>query len=442
MNYLSTNHKSEPVNLAYAILHSRAADGGLFWPARLPRIPKAFFNNFTEMSLTEIAYVVSNQLFGEAVPSGELKDIIERSFNFPLPVVQVADRLYAAELFHGPTLAFKDFGARFMARMLRSLMLSGKGKIASGEKLHVLIATTGNTGSAIANGFHNIPDVEVYVVFPRGVAGRQLEAQFTTLGDNIHALEVQGTIDDCQALVAQAYSDDDLNRRLHLSSANSVNIIRLLPQMFCYFYVMAALRRKIGTRVPVTVAIPSGNLGNVTAAVAARAMGLDIDGIIAAENANDYLTRLLATGIEPLPHRSIPTLAYACDKSMPTNMPRLRELCGCAAGVSGLRGQLSAMSFDDAAIIDGVNHCLDNYGYFVDPHTALAYQALRSGLPDGHTGLMMATGHPAKSLTAMNAITGRAIELPLQLTNFMTGRDQRIRIVPTYDSLRQILLAQ
>lgn len=441
MKYLSTNHKSQPVSLAEAILHSRADDGGLLWPEKLPHIPRAFFNNFQEMSFTEIAYVVASMFFGEELPSGELKTIIERSFNFPMPVVQVADQLYAAEQFHGPTLAFKDFGARFMARMLRILLMSGKTTVGADSKLHILIATTGNTGSAIANGFHNIENVEVYILFPRGVAGRQLESQFTTLGDNIHALEVQGTIDDCQAMVSQAFGDSELNSRIHLTSANSVNIIRLLPQMFCYFHAMAQVKSKAGNKVPVTVAVPAGNLGNVTAAVAARGMGLPIDRIIAAENANDYLTRLLATGIEPMPHRAIPTLAYACDKSSPTNMPRLREVCGCPAGVAGLRRQLTAVSYDDAAIIDGVNHCLDNYGYFIDPHTALAYQALRNNLAEDHVGLMMATGHPAKSLTAMNAITGRAVELPLQLTYFMTGRDRRKRLTPTYDALRQVLLS-
>lgn len=440
MRYLSTNNKSQPVSLAQAILRSRADDGGLFWPERFPQIPEAFFNNFSGMTFTEIAYVVSNTLFGDVLSSSELKSIIERSFNFPLPVRKVSDRLYAAELFHGPTLAFKDFGARFMARMLSSLYSSGKCDSVNGNKLHVLIATTGNTGSAVANGFRNIPGVEVYILFPRGTAERQLEAQFTTLGDNIHALEVQGSIDDCHALVAQAFADKELAAEMTMTSANSVNIVRLLPQTFCYFYAIAEIMRLEGRHVPVTVAIPAGNLGNLTAALAARAMGLKMDGIIAAENANNYLTRLLATGAERLPHRPIPTLACACDKSMPTNMPRIRQMCGCPKGVAGLREAFSAVSIDDAGIIAGVNHCLDNYGYVIDPHTALAYQALRGALPEGNVGLIMATGHPAKSLTAMNAITGRAMELPLQLTNFMTGKDRRQRIRPTYDDFRKVLI--
>ena len=440
MRYLSTNNKSQPVSLAEAILHSRADDGGLFWPERLPEIPRAFFNNFSGMTFNEIAYVVSNMLFSDVLSSSELKTIIERSFNFPLPVRKVGERLYSAELFHGPTLAFKDFGARFMARMLSSLLASGKCSGVRGDKLHVLIATTGNTGSAVANGFRHIPGVEVYILFPRGTAERQLETQFTTLGDNIHALEVQGSIDDCHALVAQAFADRELAAEMTMTSANSVNIVRLLPQTFCYFYAVSEVLRLAGERTPVTVAIPAGNLGNLTAALAARAMGLKMDGIIAAENSNDYLTRLLATGAERLPHRPIPTLASACDKSMPTNMPRLRQVCRCPKGVAGLREAFSAVSIDDAGIIDGVNHCLNTYNYIIDPHTALAYQAMCHALPKGNTGLIMATGHPAKSLTAMNAITGRAMELPLQLTNFMTGKDQRQRIRPTYDDFRKILL--
>lgn len=442
MRYLSTNNKTQPVTLAQAILHGRADDGGLFWPEQLPQIPQAFFNNISGMTFTEIAYVVCNMLFGDVLSSSELKNIIERSFNFPLPVRKVGDRLYSAELYHGPTLAFKDFGARFMARMISSLYTSGKFSGVRGDKLHVLIATTGNTGSAVANGFRHIPGVEVYILFPRGTADRQLETQFTTLGDNIRALEVQGSIDDCHALVAQAFADKELAAEMTMTSANSVNIVRLLPQMFCYFYAVSEILRLEGEHTPVTVAIPAGNLGNLTAALAARQMGLKMDGIIAAENANDYLTRLLATGAERLPHRPIPTLACACDKSMPTNMARIRQVCRCPKGVAGLREAFSAVSIDDAGIIEGVNHCLDKYGYVIDPHTALAYQALRRGLPEGHVGLMMATGHPAKSLTAMNAITGRAMELPLQLTNFMTGKDQRLRIRPTYDDFRKVLVGK
>lgn len=437
MLYISTNHKAEPVHLDKAILASHADDSGLYWPEQLPVIPRAFFNNFSQMSFDEIAYVVANTLFSDSVSSAELKQIVEGSFNFPVPVVHVGDNIYAVELFHGPTLAFKDFGARFMARMLCSLRSDIIRHGHKPRRLKVVVATTGNTGSAIANGFRGIEGVDVYILFPRGTAGRQLEAQFTTIGGNIHALEVQGSIDDCQALAAQAYTDKELNSKIALTSANSVNIVRLLPQTFYYFYAMAKMQNLVGADTPVTVAIPGGNMGNLTAALTARAMGLEIPDIVAAENSNNFVTRMMRDGVEGIPPRVQPTLAYAADKSRPTNLPRLRELC---TDISGMRRAFRIMSFDDADIIKGVNDCYDRYGYVVDPHTVLAYNALSKSLPANGAGLMLATAHPAKSLTAMSAITGRAIDLPLQLTRFMTGRDQRRKIGPTYDALRKILL--
>lgn len=440
MQYISTNHKTEPVNVVTAIAASHAADGGMYWPESLPVIPRAFFNNFAEMTFPEIAYVIADRLFGDVLHAVEIKKIVDGSFNFPVPIVQVADNLWSLELFHGPTLAFKDFGARFMARMLRLFLEKGKVQAGTDGKLHVLVATTGNTGSATANAFAGIPGVEVYVLFPRGVVSRQLEAQFTTLGGNVHPLEVQGTIDDCHALVAQAFSDPTIAGRLALTSANSVNIVRLLPQTFYYFYAMSRMPQLAGPHTPVTVAVPAGNLGNLTAAVAAKKMGLHIGRIIAAENTNSYLTELLREGVEPGPARAIPTLSYAADKSTPTNLPRLRQVCGAQSDIRPLREAVSAISLSDADVIEGVNHCLDNHRYIIDPHTALAYQALRRTLPDGYAGLMLATAHPAKSLTAMNAITGRAMDLPLQLTKFMSDRDYRIPIMPTYAALQKILL--
>ena len=434
MLYTSTHDNGPRVSFTEAVLRSAPAGGGLYMPCNLPVIPAPFFMNFAEMSFVEIAYVLANQLFGGDVDSASLKRIVEESFNFPVPLRHVGDNLYALELFHGPTLAFKDFGARFMAKLLGHLHNGKGGKTG---KLHVLIATNGNTGSAIANGFAGISNVETFILFPRGHAGRQLEAQFTTLGGNIHALEVQGTIDDCHSLVQQAYSDVELNGRVTLTSANSLNIARLLPQTFYYFYAMAKLRQLTGTETPVTVAIPSGNLGNLTAAVASRRMGLPMHRILACENANAYLHNMLVNGHVDAP-RAIPTLACAADKGRPSNIDRLMYLCGNSQGA--LAHEVEAHTYDDAAIIDAVNDCYHRYGYTIDPHTALAYQGLRHHLGDGETGLMIATGHPAKSLTAMSAITGRAMDLPLQLTHFMAGRDLRKRIQPSYTALRNIIM--
>ena len=433
MNYISTNDRGPEATLNEAVLRSTPQAGGLYMPRELPVIPAPFFMNCGEMTFAEISYVLANQLFGADIDSAALKHIVDESFNFRIPLVKISDRLYAAELFEGPTLTFKDFGARFMARMISYLHSRGK---RGGEKLHVLMATNGNTGSAIANAFAGISNVECYIVFPRGTAWRQLETQFTTLGGNIHALEVEGTIDDCHSLVHQVYTDAELNKKLVITSANSVNIARLLPQTFYYFYAMAKLRQKVGD-AKVTVAVPAGNLGNLTAAVAARRMGLPIQRLIACENANSYLTDLLTNGHADAP-RAIPTLASAADKGTPTNIARLLYLC--QNSVEALRHEIESYSYNDADIIAGVNGCYSKTGYTVDPHAALAYNALTEHLADDEIGLIMATGHPARSLTAMNAITGRAMDLPLQLTRFMAGRDMRRKIQPTYSALRKAIL--
>ncbi|MEE1207987.1 MAG: threonine synthase [Muribaculaceae bacterium] len=438
MKYISTGQKSQPLDLPQAMISSIADDGGLFMPEHLPAIPRAFFNNFGAMSFPEIAYVPASLLFSDDVQPGTLKRIAESSFDFPLPIRQLDHNLFVAELFHGPTLAVKDFSVRFMARMMGAMSAENPAAFGAAGKLHVLVATTGNTGSAIANGFARTPGVEVYILFPRGTAGRQLEAQFTTIGHNIHALEVHGTIDDCQAMVSQAFADTNLRSQVSLTSANSVNVVRVLAQSFMYFYIMSRVREMLAPGTPVSVAIPSGNLGNLTGALIAQKMGLDFDRIIAAENANCYLSRFMRSGTSTIPSRAIPTLAYAADKGSPTNLARVLHLTGNS--VDGLRRAIDAVSVDDAAIIDAVNHSMANYGYIIDPHTALAYQAMRRSLQPGHAGVVLATAHPAKSLTAMTAITGKPMELPLQLTRFMDGTDMRQRIAPSYEALRRIIL--
>lgn len=434
MLYKSTLNQSQAVNLAQAVIESRPSDGGLYLPDRFPVIPAAFFMNFADMDFADIAYVLGNSLFGDDLPAADIKHVVDSAFDFPVPVVRLSDRLFAIELFHGPTLAFKDFGARFMARMLQQMHLSTRG---SHRKLHVLIATTGNTGAAIANGFRGIEGAEVYVLFPRGLGASRQEAQFTTLGRNVHAFEVQGTIDDCQAMVAQAFSDPALRGRVAMTSANSVNVLRLLPQIFYYFYAVARIKALTGHDSPLAVAIPSGNLGNLTAAVASRRMGLKIGRLIACENANNYLTDFLSTGNDNI-HRANPTLAPAADKGHPTNIPRLLSLCGNSP--ERLNQEVEAYSFSDAEIIGVINECYDRFRYTIDPHTALAYCGLSRSLRPDETGLILATAHPAKSLTAMNAITGRPMDLPLQLTRFMGAPDLRVSIQPNYSLLRNAIL--
>lgn len=436
MNYIGIRQNTPAVSLADAVLHSTSGNGGLYMPQNLPLIPTPFFMNFGGMSFDEIAYVIANQLFGSDINSASLKRVVDSAFNFPVPMRQISDNIFVIELFHGPTLTFKDFGARFMARMLEHLhsdTIMRRSKRSG--KLHVLVATNGSTGSAIANGFAGVSNVEVYILFPRGHAGRQQEMQFTTLGGNIHALEVQGTIDDCQALVSQAFADPALNAVAALTSANSANIARLLPQSFYYFYAMAMLSEHISDKSRITIAVPAGNLGNVCAAVAAKNMGLKYDKLIACENANSFLTDLLAGRDNPTP-RAIPTLAFAADKGRPSNIDRLAFLCG---GAKEIAHRLDAVTVNDAQIIAAVNDCYDKTGYTIDPHGAMAWHTLNESLKPGQTGLIVATGHPAKALTAMSAITGRAMDLPLQLTKFMNGIDHRKQILPLYSMLRNYI---
>jgi threonine synthase len=435
MQYNSTQRRSPRASLAEAVMQSRADDGGLYMPQHLPVIPDAFFKNFAEMTFAEIAYVLGNLLYGPEISSANIKHIVEQSFNFDVPIVQVADNIYSLELFHGPTMAFKDFGARFMARMLPHI--PNITKPGRSKKLHVLIATTGNTGSAIANGFAGIDGVEVYILFPRGRVSRQLEAQFTTVGGNIHAIEVLGNIDDCQRMVRQAYEDTELCAKAALTSANSLNIARLLPQTFYYFYGMAKLQHHMHRGQRLVVSLPCGNLGNLVGAVISKRMGLPISRIVACENANSFLTDYMRTG-QVTEHRAVPTLAYAADKGTPTNFERLTWLYD--GSLERMSTDIEAHAYGDADIISAVNTCYDRHGYTCDPHTALAYCGLQHSLREGETGLMLATAHPAKSLDAMTAITGRAMDMPLQLTHFMDGIDRREQMSANYKQLRQKIL--
>jgi threonine synthase len=287
MMYYSTNHISPNVTLRDAIIHGLAPDRGLYMPERIPTIPKPFFNHISEMNLHEIAYVVANTLFGEDVDSEDLHNIVADTLSFDIPLRKIDDNRYVLELFHGPTLAFKDVGARFMANMLAHFHR----KEGSDRDVNVLVATSGDTGSAVANGFLNVPGVKVFVLYPHGKVSRMQEAQFTTLGANITAIEVKGTFDDCQAMVKAAFVDKELNDAMHLTSANSINVARFLPQMFYYYYAYAMMVKEGVRPEQIVVAVPSGNFGNLCSALIAKRMGLPIHRFIAANNRNDVFLR-------------------------------------------------------------------------------------------------------------------------------------------------------
>ncbi len=434
MRYISTRHSSPSVSLLDAILNTSAADGGVYLPEAIPQLPEAFFNNFKEMSPAEIAYVISNSLFGQDIDSAALKQIVNSVLNFPVVVNNVERNIYVLELFHGPTLAFKDFGARFMARLIEQ-----SPRLSSLNRINIIVSTTGNTGSAIANAFAGIGKAHVYILFPPNSANRALERQFTTLGGNIHPIEIQGNIDDCAKLAKQVLVDRSLNDdKVVTISANSANVARLLPQTFYYFIGMAQLANRGIDLSKVVVSIPCGNFGNLCAAVISHKMGLPMSHILACENANATLGNAIRNGHFER-RRSIPTLAYAADKGRPSNAERLISLFD--NNIANISSMITPHAVDDRNIIDMINGCRNETGYLLDPHTALAYNGVKKHLKPGETALVLATAHPAKSLATMAAITGRALDMPLQLTAFMSGRDHRLRIPADYKKLKAIINA-
>src|SRR5574344_1097628 len=319
MKYYSTNAKSPLASLEEAVVKGLASDRGLYMPQQIKALPTAFFEQIDLLSFQEIAYRVADAFFGEDVPSDVLKQIVYDTLCFDAPLVPISDKIYSLELFHGPTLAFKDVGARFMARLL-AYFIKKEGK----KRVNVLVATSGDTGSAVANGFLGVEGIHVYVLYPKGKASEIQEKQFTTLGRNITAIEVDGNFDNCQALVKSAFMDKELNEHLTLTSANSINVARFLPQAFYYFYGYAQLK-KLGKSDNVVVCVPSGNFGNITAALFGKRMGLPISRFIAANNRNDIFYQYLQTG-EYNPRPSIPTLANAMDVGDPSNFARVLDL--------------------------------------------------------------------------------------------------------------------
>ena len=430
MLYYSTKHQSPKVSLKEAISHSEAPDGGLYMPERIPLLPKAFFKNFSEMTLGEISYVVANTFFGEDVSSAELKRIVDETSNFPMPLVEIEPGIHALELFHGPTMTIKDIGARFLARVTRHLRMHET------EPLNVLVATTGHTGSAVANGICGVEGINIYVLYPRSVTRAQV-AHFTSLESNVHAIKVDGTIDDCRRILASAMADTEMNEKLMLTTATSLNIGRLLPKVSVFFYGYARMLAQKENVGDVWVSVPSGNLGNLLAGYIAMQMGLPLKKLIAACNANEAFHRYLSDGILPAGHKTIATCAYAMDTSSPANIDRIMDLC--RGSLTTLRQSVTSGAVTDDEIRHTINDVYARTGYMLDPHSAVGYRCLREKLPQGASGIVLATAHPAKSIDIMTDITGRAVELPLPLTRFMNDRHREVIIPPTYPAFKKIL---
>lgn len=431
MKYYSTNKTAPEVSLKEAVIKGLASDKGLYMPEVIKELPASFFEKMKDMSFQEIAYVVANAFFGEDVDAETLKEIVYDTLQFDAPVVHVNDAIYSLELYHGPTLAFKDVGGRFMARLL-GYFINKEGR----EDVNVLVATSGDTGSAVANGFFDVPGIRVFVLYPKGKVSRIQECQFTTLGKNITALEVDGTFDDCQALVKAAFMDADLNAKMKLTSANSINVARFLPQAFYYFYAYAQLAKQ-GKADNLVVCVPSGNFGNITAGLFAKKMGLPIKRFIAANNSNDIFLRYLKTGVYT-PRASVATIANAMDVGDPSNFARVLALFDNSH--EAICKEISGCRYTDEQIADTVKRVNKKYHYLLDPHGACGYEALRDNLKLGETGLFLETAHPAKFLETVQNIIGEEITIPVKLQNFMVGTKLTTELPKDFDSFKTYLL--
>ncbi|MBQ1836664.1 MAG: threonine synthase [Paludibacteraceae bacterium] len=431
MKYYSTNGKAAQATLEEAVVKGLASDKGLFMPEKIKALPKEFFDNIENLSFQEIAYKVADAFFGEDVDADSLKKIVYDTLSFDVPAVKVEDNIYSLELFHGPTLAFKDVGARFMSRLLGYFIK----KEGAGE-VNVLVATSGDTGSAVANGFLGVDGIKVFVLYPKGKVSPIQECQFTTLGKNITAVEVDGTFDDCQALVKNAFMDADLNAKFKLTSANSINVARFLPQAFYYFYAYAQMK-KAEPGKDVVVCVPSGNFGNITAGLFGKRMGLPIKRFIASNNSNDIFYNYLLSGkYEPRP--SVATLANAMDVGDPSNFARVMDLYG--KDVEAVRKDISGARYSDEQIADAIRNCLKSTGYQLDPHGACGYQALKEGLKTGEVGVFLETAHPAKFKEKVEAITGSEIAIPERLQAFMRGTKQSVELSKQFADFKDFLM--
>ena len=433
MKYYSTNKKAGDATLEEAVVKGLASDKGLFMPYEIKPLPASFYKEIEQLNFQEIAYRVADAFFGEDVPADTLKEIVYDTLSFDVPAVKVKNNIYSLELFHGPTLAFKDVGARFMARLL-GYFIRKEGK----KQVNVLVATSGDTGSAVANGFLGVEGIHVYVLYPKGKVSEIQEKQFTTLGQNITALEVDGTFDDCQALVKNAFMDKELNAHMQLTSANSINVARFLPQAFYYFYAYAQMK-KLGKADSLVVCVPSGNFGNITAGLFGKRMGLPVKRFIAANNRNDIFYQYLKTG-EYNPRPSVATIANAMDVGDPSNFARILDLYG--GSHEAICAEISGATYTDGQIRETVKQVYDETGYLLDPHGACGYRALEEGLEPDETGIFLETAHPAKFLQTVESIIGAEVEIPRKLQAFMRGTKQSVPMEKDFASFKAYLTAQ
>ena len=442
MKYYSTNGKAPIADLQKAVIKGLAEDRGLYMPEEIYKLPKAFINDMPGMKFQDIAYNVAQNFFGEDVDGDALQDIVYDTLQFDCPVVKVTHNIYALELFHGPTLAFKDVGARFMARLLRYFLRQSS----SDGTVNVLVATSGDTGSAVANGFLGVEGIHVYVLYPKGKVSPIQECQFTTLGQNITAIEVDGVFDDCQALVKSAFMDEELNKHMNLTSANSINVARFLPQAFYYFNAYARMKA-LNKADELVMCVPSGNFGNICSALFGHEMGLPIKRFIAANNANDIFYKYLQTG-KYEPKASVQTLANAMDVGDPSNFARIINLYSDNGLLSEeethqrITSLISGATYSDEQIKGTMRKCYSETGYVLDPHGACGFRALQENLKAGEVGVFCETAHPAKFKEKVDEILGIDIEIPARLRAFMEGQKQSVEMTKDFEDFKCYLMQQ
>ena len=429
MEYFSTNNKDLRYGFKEAVIKGLAPDKGLFFPISIPKLEKEFFDNLPDMSMAEIGFEVAKHFVGEDISHEELKNITEEVFNFPIPLIKIEEGVYSLELFHGPTCAFKDVGARFMSRCLSAFAKQNK------EDVTILVATSGDTGSAVANGFLGVEGVSVIILYPKGKVSKIQEQQLTTMGQNISALEVDGTFDDCQALVKQAFADEELNKKMKLTSANSINIARLLPQSFYYFYILTQLQNR---DKDIVVSVPSGNYGNLTGGLLAKQMGLPIRRFVASANKNKIVPDYLEYGNYE-PKESVQTISNAMDVGAPSNFARMMELY--REEHFEIIKDIKGAWFSDQETEKVMSEVYRNYKYILDPHGAVGYLGLKKHInKENEIGVFLETAHPAKFKDTVEKAIEVEVEIPTYLKECLQKEKKSILIGREYSDLKNQLL--
>ena len=436
MKYFSTNHQSPEVDFKQATINGQAPDKGLYFPERIPTISKELIENITQYSNEEIAYQVMKPYVGDTIPELELRRIVEETINFDIPLVKVTDTIYSLELYHGPTLAFKDIGARFMSRCLGYFVKQSDLDLGKKKKVTVLVATSGDTGGAVANGFYEVEGVEVVILYPSGKVSSVQEKQLTTLGKNIHALEIAGTFDDCQQMVKQAFIDEDLKQKLFLTSANSINVARWLPQQLYYFFAYKLWADK---HKPPVISVPSGNFGNICAGILAHQSGLPVKHFIAACNANDVVPNYMQSQ-HYVPKNAVATISNAMDVGNPSNFIRILEIFHHQ--FTNLAAVFSSCSISEDLTKSTLQTIYKNYHYLLDPHGAVGFIALDQYLqshPD-QKGIVLETAHPVKFYDAVEPLIGELVPIPVSIQHQLTLQKNSIKMDAQSEMLNSFLM--